>query len=272
MNKIFIYQIYYNEDTRSKIEPGILAIDNTDSDYPDLYEFWVILKYLRENDLKYDEWYGFLSPKFAQKTGICYSLLLEYMRSRSADHDVCLFSPSWDQIAFYLNPWEQGEAWHPGLMKASQEFIEKYNIGIRLEHLISDSRTAVFSNFVIARRPYWDAWKIVAEKFFEYCVNDAEGNDSTFHGSKFRMYPMKAFIQERLAALVLLSNDFNVQTPVQCKRSPIQHNIFPEGESDRDALSACDFMKGMFRHTADAEYLHMYYKVRQTIRYIPPSF
>lgn len=65
-----IYQIFYDSETRNKILPGFIPLDNTSNLRPDWFEFLVILNFLNTNELKDDDWYGFLSPKFFEKTGI----------------------------------------------------------------------------------------------------------------------------------------------------------------------------------------------------------
>ena len=40
--KIFIYQIYYSKETRSKLDPGFIPLDNTENQRPDWREFWCI--------------------------------------------------------------------------------------------------------------------------------------------------------------------------------------------------------------------------------------
>ena len=49
--QIFVYQIYYNEATFSQVMPGFIPLDNRENLRPDLYEFYVMLNYLRNNKL-----------------------------------------------------------------------------------------------------------------------------------------------------------------------------------------------------------------------------
>ena len=271
----FIHQIFYDEKTKSDIENGFIPIDNSNSQHPDLFEFWVILKYLRENDLKDDTWYGFLSPKFKAKTGFSAQFVDDYLNSRDPNTEVCLFSPSWDQLAYFLNPWEQGEVWHPGLTIAAQEFVDWSQLGIDLRHIVSASESSVFSNYVIAKKQYWHSWKILAERFFDYLETltaDSSALQQTTHGARSRLYPMRTFVQERFPTLVLLMNKLNVNVPVQCSFAPIQPRMFPDTSSQRNAFLACDYMKQKFNDSLDKDYLNMYWKIRQTIPYSPISF
>lgn len=268
MKEKSIYQIYYDEKTKNENDKGFIPIDNTKSQRPDLYEFWVILKYLREHELQDGAWYGFLSPKFHFKTGMNSASVFNYLNQVNADTDVCLVSPAWDQLAYFINPWEQGEVWHPGLLKNAQEFSDWCGIGVQLSQIVADSHSSVFSNYIIAKKRYWLAWKIMAEKFFEYLNSPSTSGEilgNTSHGARSRLYPMRTFIQERIPTLVLLMNEFKVAVPVQCSFAPIQPRIFAGAISQRDAFLACDFMKRRFNATSDFFYLDMYWKIRKSI-------
>ena len=147
--KKYIYQIYYNEETRKKILPGFIPLDNTKNLRPDWFEFWVILNFLRNNTLENDTWYGFLSPKFQQKTGFNSAFVLDVIERYGDLANVALFSQGWDHIAYFINSFEQGEVFHPGLMRLSQDFIDKVGLEVNLKTLVSDSTSSGFSNYTL---------------------------------------------------------------------------------------------------------------------------
>lgn len=97
MSAIYIYQIYYNEQTRAQLDPGFIPLDNTDNLYPEWYEFWVIKNFLEQNDLADESFYGFLSPKFGTKTGLAAEQLKALMAPHQADTDVFLVATAWSQ-------------------------------------------------------------------------------------------------------------------------------------------------------------------------------
>ena len=158
--KKYIYQIYYDEETQEKILPEFIPLDNTKNLRPDWFEFWVILKFLRNSALEENAWYGFLSPKFYTKTGFNSDFVIKAIEKYEDVADVAIFSPAWDQLAYFLNPFEQGEVWHPGLNALSQEFINEYQLGIDLDTLVSDRSTAVMSNYVIAKKEAVEIYRL----------------------------------------------------------------------------------------------------------------
>ena len=98
---------------------------------------------------------GFLSPRFYEKTGFDSNYVFEPLKNYGTEGNVALFSPDWDQLAYFLSPFEQGEYWHPGLMTAAQTFIDKCGLGVSLSTLVVDSLTSVFSNHIIAKKEFW---------------------------------------------------------------------------------------------------------------------
>lgn len=267
-----IFQIFYDDESKKKILPGFIPLDNTNNLRPDWFEFWVILNFLRHNPLEENTWYGFLSPKFFEKTNLNSNLIFDVINLHGEDSDVALFSHGWDQIAYFLNPFEQGEVWHPGLMQASQNFISNCGINIDLKLLVCDSTSTVFSNYIIARKSYWVQWKRLAELFFEYVEINSMANTMTNYGSTNKNYPLKTFIQERLVTLILSLNSFRVISIDQSFSAPIFTRLFPDDLETRRLLQACDLLKIKFREKADEEYLKMYWRIRGDIIYSNLNF
>ena len=54
MPRTKIFQIYYDDASRRKLDPGFLPLDNCLSPDAQWYEFWPILNYLNTNELEDD--------------------------------------------------------------------------------------------------------------------------------------------------------------------------------------------------------------------------
>ena len=252
--------------------PGFIPLDNTTNIRPDWFEFWVMLNFLRNNNLENDTWYGFLSPKFYEKTGFDSEYVFGLLKNYGTEGNVALFSPNWDQLSYFLNPFEQGEFWHPGLMSKSQEFVDACGVGINLSSLVVDTLTSVFSNYIIAKKEFWEQWKILAEKFFAYAENNPSFQMKTSYGSIVNPYPMKTFIQERLATLVLATGNYEVLCPDQSSFASIFTRLFPDNPETRGMLQACELMKSRYRETADEQYLFKYWEIREKIPFSNSRF
>lgn len=76
--------------------------------------------------------------------------------------------------------------------------------------------------------------------------------------------PMKTFIQERLASLILAQGSFSVAAPDLSQSFPIDP-VFKENGKTRRLLQTCDLLKAKYIETNDADYMDMYRKIRATI-------
>jgi hypothetical protein len=269
MTAINVYQIYFDEATKERLDHGFNPLDNTENSRPDWYEFWVIRRFLLAHELQDGAWYGFLSPKFGDKTGLSSAQVMHTLASVPADCDAVLFSPGWDQLAYFLNPFEQGDFWHPGLQAASQHFCDAVGIKVDLENLSTHSGTSVFSNFIVAKASFWCEWLKVANLFFAFA--EGPSNDalcaSTSYGSPSHLAPMKTFIQERLTSLVLAQGSFNVVPFDFSHHVPVFDRLFPEGDAVRRDLQTCDFLKRRFTQTGKRDFLKAYQALRATISF-----
>ncbi len=200
-----LYQIAYSEDTLRAVEPGFEPLDNRDNARPDWYEYWPIRQFLRSQALDDDAFYGFFSPKFRHKTQLGADQVRAEVRRVAAEADVVLFSPQPDMGAFFLNVFEQGDLFDPGLIEAYSAFLAHIGRPAPLWQLVMDSRQTVFSNYFVARPAFWREWLGLNEQLFDVC----EGPDSalqrgltcatTYPGGAQR----KVFLQERAASLLL---------------------------------------------------------------------
>jgi hypothetical protein len=205
-----IYQIAYDEASRRPMHPAVSILDNSHGPR-DWFEFWPILTFLRTHTLEDDVWYGFLSPRFGEKTGISIEEIGAVV-SRNAEADVALFSSHWCQLAYRRNPWLQGDVWHPGLIAASRRFFDTLPRRIDPAGVYTDFSTSVYSNYFMARRAFWEAWQEVAERYVDFLgrsENHADAAAVTRHRSRDD-YPMKVFVQERFAAYLLLTGQWKV--------------------------------------------------------------
>ena len=268
MDNIFIHQIFYDELSRKSLDPQFIPLDNTNGP-SDWFEFYPIMDYLKKTKLKENSWYGFLSPKFSQKTGIPASEVINIISRFSDQANVAIFSPAWDQLAYFRNPFEQGEFAHPGLLEISQKFINETSLNIDLAKLVTHSSTAVFSNFIIAKPEYWTQWLKIACQFYKYSTGNGLG-ETSYLDAKNKMGPMKTFIQERLSSLVLSQGNFNTLALDFGQSAPIFDQLFDNDPRTRKMLQTCDLLKERFATTQDISYLNMYIKIRKEINFKQP--
>jgi len=76
---------------------------------------------------------------------------------------------------------------------------------------------------------------------------------------------MKAFIQERLASVVLAREKFRVLAADISGNLPVFDRLFLENSRTRHLLYTCDIMKQQYCSSKDVRYLEMYRKIRELV-------
>jgi hypothetical protein len=210
MHAMHIYQILNHYTSRQELDPGFKVLDNSANERPDWFEYWPIRRFLLNEALDEDAFYGFLSPKFKLKTSLSADVVRESVLAADPTTDVILLSPSIHNSAYYLNVFEHGDAEHPGLKDVAKRLFERLELHSDLDSLVSDSRNTVHSNYFIAKPRFWRAWLAINEKMFAIAEtpSDALGEalraPTTYRGGS--TVQMKIFIMERLATWLLSSD------------------------------------------------------------------
>lgn len=268
----FIHQIYYNQASRQMLDSGFIPLDNSTNLRPDWYEFWVIKQFLETTPLHEGAWYGFLSPRFGQKTGLQSAQVHAALQSlQGSAANVLLLGSDWDQNAYFLNPFEQGEFWHPGLLALSQQFFDSLGWRLPLAQLVCHSHNFTFSNSVVAQPAYWRAWLALAQPFFAACEQAPHSplaGQTHYNGSASRLAPMKTFIQERFVAALLHSPQY-VCAKLEAAQRPPLNPLFAASAHAAALLQTCDLLKIEASTGPDAARpaaLAAYWQVRQLLR------
>ena len=209
MHAVQIYQILNHYTPREELDPGFEVLDNSGNEKPDWFEYWPIRKFLLNQALDENTFYGFLSPKFKLKTSLSSADVREFILAAGSAVDVVLLSPSIHNSAYYLNVFEHGDAEHPGLKSVAKALFDRLELFSDLDSLVSDSRNTVHSNYFIAKPRFWRAWLAINEKMYAIAETpgDALGEalcaPTTYRGATH--VQMKIFVMERVATWLLTS-------------------------------------------------------------------
>lgn len=258
---VHLFQIAYSAATLAAVEPGFEPLDNLANERPDWYEYWPIRRFLLTQALDEQAFYGFFSPKFRFKTQLGAADVRAFVRQHAPDIDVALFSPQPDMGAFFLNVFEQGETFDPGLVAAFEAFLAHIGRPVALNGLVMDSRQVVFSNYFVARPAFWRAWLALNEQLFGVC----EGGPEALRGplvqpTSYQGAQRKVFLQERVASLLLAIEPqwrAKAANPFTMGWSMSRFREHPEEAFISDAL------KTAFRTQGFPEYLRAFASLRQ---------
>ena len=199
-----IFQVFHDESERQRLDHGFSELDNSASLKPEWREYSAIRDFFLNRSVDENELYGFLSPDFADKTGLTAQGVREFISS-NPDGEVYTFSPSLQDSACYLNVFEQGNRLYPGLVEAAEIYLQAVGLDVDLRTLSMDSRSTVHFNYFVARPSFWRTWFALTEKLYDLF----EGDDATFRAQFRARVPnrpqvaMQVLLLERIASLVL---------------------------------------------------------------------
>ena len=207
MHAAHIYQILNHYTSRRELDPGFEVLDNSVNERPDWFEYWPIRKFLLNEALDENAFYGFLSPKFTLKTSLSSAAVREFIAAADSTAEVVLLSPSIHNSAYYWNVFEHGDAEHPGLKTVAARLLERLDLPGDVDSLVSDSRNTVHSNYFIAKPRFWRAWLAINEKMFAIAetpadpLGEALRTPTSYRGGS--NVQMKIFVMERMATWLL---------------------------------------------------------------------
>ncbi len=263
---VHLHLIAYNEATHASIGPGWRVLDNRANPRPDWFEYGPLRTHLLHEALDEGAFYGFFSPKFSSKTGLAPEQVRAFVQQHAHEADVLLFSPQPDMGAFFLNVFEQGETFDPGLIDAYGAFLQHIGRPAPLRQMVMDTRQIVFSNYFVARPAFWREWLALNEALYALCegpgtpLQQALTLKTTYPGPGGEGVQRKVFLQERAASLILAT---------QPRWKSVPHDPFGMGwsmsrlrEFPNDAF-ASDALKRAFRDTGWPHYMQAFAALRQ---------
>lgn len=245
----------------------MLALDYQDNARPDWREYWPIRQFLLNNVLADNTLYGFFSPKFGYKTGLGSADVQAFIHQDSGRHDAYFFSPFWDLSSFFINIFEQGDFFHPGLTQASQKFVDSIGLSTPVKFQVTHSQNTVFCNYIVANKTFWLKWLALGERLF-FAAEHPEADpqlqallkDDTTYGEQ--RLPLKVFLLERLATLLLLNEPALKAKGYDCFQ--LSPSITPLNRFFNEAVQ-CNALKMAYEQSASPFNLHAFMNLRNQV-------
>ena len=246
-----LFQITYDESTRLNLQDGFKELDNSHGP-ASMREVTPIHRYLSETEIREDEWVGFFSPKFFDKTKITAREVRDVIGNVEDSVDACLFSGHWHIASMYTNVWVQGEACHPGLMETSQQLAGAVGYNLNLQTAVTPLDKAVFNHFIVAKPSFWNEWRRVVAIYFDIISRDK----SLF--SKMVRYqasalPIHTFVIERIPTMILLAKQMNCHVETEF----FTRQIALDSQLGNDLL-LLDHYKHLFTKTCNGMWLEFF--------------
>ena len=122
--RFFLYQIAYSDETWESVPKDVLPLDDRANEKPDSAEIWPIRRFLQNEVLDDNAFYGFISPRFEEKMLCTTAEVIDFVTNVADDVDVAAFSPFIDLRALFLNIFEQGEFYIPATWTCVARYLK----------------------------------------------------------------------------------------------------------------------------------------------------
>ncbi len=177
---IKIFQIYFKEELKKHLDSAFTPMSNVENPRPDLRE-WDVWNRHHASIVKQGlDYWGFVSWKFKEKTGLDGSTALKFIEDNPG-HDVYLFNPCIMNEAIFVNSWEHGDIHHPNISEIGNTFLKK--IGYEdpdVKTMLLDRNRTVFANYVVGSSKFWKNFMSFTMKLFEEGERDQEFKHQVF--------------------------------------------------------------------------------------------
>ncbi len=174
MSEIFIYQILPHYAKSEDLDPGFLVLDNRRTNGSIGTNIGRSGSSCSASRWMREAFYGFLSPRFNQKTDLSAAAVRNIVSRESNTADIVLFSHSLEKTAYHWNVFEYGEFCHPGLLDLATQFFTRIGQPTDLKQLVTHSRNEVYSNYMIAKPRFWKAWLGITEQLIAIAESPAD--------------------------------------------------------------------------------------------------
>ncbi|MBP0600726.1 hypothetical protein J8I26_21615 [Herbaspirillum sp. LeCh32-8] len=259
-----IHQIFYNDATEKQIDRGFIPLENRGNPRPDWREYWTIRQFFLNNTLNEDDLYGFFSPNFHGKTLLESRSVYQFIDA-NPDAEVFHFSPFVQDSACYLNMFEQGNRYHPGMIALTNRFLDSIDLKVDFSKLGMDFRSTIYCNFVVAKPIFWQKWFAINERLFEE-VEHGTGEFAkqmnaltTYHKTPL---DMKVFIMERIASLILALDHSLKVAHFDIGQMPWSDPMYYPCRDDMYTLNA---LKMAYIASGDERYLKQFFPLRNQV-------
>lgn len=167
---ITVFQIHYRPEQSASLDPVFIPVDNAGVDDPTL-ELGVIKRLHQQNAAGDATYWGAVSWKFTQKTGLTGQELLEHIQSHPG-YDVYHTNPSPELEALFHNMWMHGQTCHPEFLTLVDAVFTKAGLNTSVCRLLQPAETFSSANFAIATPAFWGAYVHFVDNVMQPALSD----------------------------------------------------------------------------------------------------
>jgi len=225
---IDIYQIFYKQAQLEFLSPLAKPYFNPINERSYLCEHSVFQDVYNSKKCFSNEYTGFVSWKFEQKSKIKMEAFLKFIEQNSG-YDVYFINPLPWPAFFFRNIWIQGEKHHPGLLNLSQKILNSINYKVDLQTVIFSNDISSFCNYWVANANFWNSFMSFLTPIYKILDEGSIFTESeklnlwSNADLKYEYIPHHTFILERLFTTFLY-----LHPKIKFKAFPITENNYLE--------------------------------------------
>ena len=236
MPTIKILQTHFQDNHKDTLEYAFTPFNARTNPLPHLREFPLYYDLFKSGKHKENDYTGIFSYKYKSKAKISGEKFISFVRNNPG-YDAYFINP-YPQLAYLsYNIWEQGEYFHPGIKKLTNQLFSMANCNFDTStHGRDTKKNLLYANFWIGNEHFWERYISFLLKIHEATAVSISTNpnpylEETPHITPAPMYP---FIFERLfttfikneSSLSYLSYPHSQQEIVECCNTPAELAIY----------------------------------------------
>lgn len=208
-----LYQVYYDQESKNGLDRSFIPYDNTNPVRDKEFEYGVIRDiYYNDNPFKTDKYFGVLSWKFTNKTGLKGKEFISWI-NKNKGYDVYMINPFPEYSYIFYNNWYQGDYWHPGLIDLTLNLFKEAGIdNLDITKKRHDVNVCTFCNYFVGNQKFYKIYMEYCEKLYSAIYKaDKETKRLLFDinvygvGNNIAFFP---FIYERMLSTIVSNFNF----------------------------------------------------------------
>jgi hypothetical protein len=174
-----IHQIYYLDSQRPFLDPAFIPYDNRENARPQWAEYHVFQKEYAARPCPDGEYLGYFSWKFGAKTRLSGRRFIKFI-AESPGADVYFVNPYPLHGRLFKSVWEQGEFYHPGILRFSESIIRRAGYAFDLTSLVNDDSSLLFCNYWVGNNTFWNRYMRFASDVERVLLNELTPAEQAF--------------------------------------------------------------------------------------------
>lgn len=228
--KYEIFQICFDKDQISKVDPLLKPFDNTSNERPELREFHSFDRIEKEEVAKGLDAWGVFGPRWQQKLRYSSEVIMNSIDDNPG-HDVYVFNHARVVSAFTYNVWEHGEIFHKGIKQVTAAALKAAGYNDKVLDVIM-TKNICYSSYFVATKVFWRDYLDFVRDIYDRLEALTGENAEIYHGSanysRDKNLSMFPFIVERLFSTFLhLHPEYKVYS------QPIDFSVYNVGEFEK---------------------------------------